>query len=186
MTTFAPVITSHSLLSSYADRVWDGEVIIQERFMGTPIRFGLFDNRLLFGDDDTYEMDLLDAPAFFSPAVHAIRKRKDLLGKETTYYANYLPAVIGGYNRIPVDTLILTDARDHAGWLSLEELCFAADHLGLEVAPVIFHGRQYQAEHLPFTHFKRMSATGGLIAGIDVKNYGNNTFAYLWNPEVTP
>lgn len=184
--TLAPTITSHSLLSSYADRVWDGEVVIQERFMGTSIRFGLFDNRLLFGDDGAHEMDLLDAPAFFSPAVHAIHKRKDLFGGGVTYYANYLPTVIGGYHRTPVDALILTDARDSDGWLSVDELCLAADHLGLEVAPLIFYGRQYEPEHLPFTHFKRVSALGNLIAGIDVKNYSNNTFAYLWNPEVTP
>ena len=143
-----------SLLSTEADGVWDGIVLVAERI------FGALDIQFTDRSIGFIGVDLLPGVTYFAQEVHH---------------------QISPYRRIPQLGLILNDIHDENGWWPLEDVCREADRVGLEVAPVIFLGIP-TADSLPYTYWRRQSCLGGPIQGIEVRNYAKEIFATLWRP----
>lgn len=143
-----------SLLSTEADGVWDGEILVAER---------------LFGAMDVQFSDkTMEAPGMnLLPGV--------------TYCAQELHYHVSPYRRIPEHGLLLTDIHGDNGWWPFEDVCREADRVGMEVAPVIYMGIPI-ADSLPYTYWRRQSCLGGPIQGIEVRNYAKEIFATLWRP----
>lgn len=156
------------------------EVIVEEKIDGSQFSFGVF----VPLDTATPELRvrskgaimLVDAPEkMFAPAVETAKALRPLLREGWTYRAEYLSKPKHNtlcYNRIPERHLILFDVNSaQEEYLSYGAKANEAHRLGLEVVPLLHHGR---IDSLGFfrTFLERESILGGQkVEGVVVKNY---------------
>lgn len=156
------------------------DVTVEEKIDGSQFSFGKFrefnpiQDRLRIRSKNV-EM-LVDAPeGMFEPAVETVKKLALDLHEGWTYRSEFLSKPKHNtlaYGRVPKDNLILFDINTgEEEYLSWEDKAAEAARLGLEVVPLIFHGKVTDAEMFRAL-LERESVLGNVkIEGVVVKNY---------------
>jgi len=153
--------------------LFDGPVIVEEKIDGSQFSFGILNGELCCR---SHKKDIfLDAPEqMFNEAIESIRSIMKLhLG--WIYRCEYLQKPkhnVLAYDRVPANNLILYDVMTGPEiYMSYEEKKAEAEHIGLEVVPLLFEGVITDFEMFK-AFLERTSILGGsLIEGVVIKNY---------------
>ena len=149
-------------------------VEITEKVDGSQFGFGKSETELLCRSKG--QMLNLEAPEkMFNEAVDYVKSIEGFIRPGNTYYAEYLKKPKHNtlaYDRVPKNHLALFGWICKGEWVdSHEALWSEADRLGVDVVPIIFHGRATDPTEI-FDMIDKVSFLGGQkIEGIVVKNY---------------
>lgn len=163
--------------------VFNGPVIVQEKLDGSQISFGLVDGELYIRSKGTHR-DLDGDAGIFQTAVDEIKKRHDLLEPGVIYRGEYLRTPKHNhlcYDRVPQGHIALWE-YELQEYPPIVNPCETAEHLGFDVAPVLYEGEidsEEQIEEL----LDAESFLGGEIEGVVIKNPFNGVYAKVVRPE---
>jgi hypothetical protein len=164
--------SSYALGHRYIQKIFDGNVLVEEKIDGSQFSFGRFNGELKVRSKGK-EM-FFDAPEkLFKRAVEAVSKLD--LKDGYTYRGEVLDKPKHNaltYNRVPQDNVILFDInKDEENYLSRQEKELEALRIGLEVVPVMYDGVIDSPEFVK-SFLDRESILGGQkIEGVVIKNY---------------
>lgn len=150
------------------------DVIVEEKIDGSQFSFGMFNGEILtrsksavFPAEHPEEM--------FTKAVETVVGLRSLLHEGWTYRAEYLqkPHHSGlTYKRVPDHYIIIFDInKGLEDYLPYDEKFDEAQRLGLEVVPLLHHGRIESAQDIRHLLERESILGGSLIEGVVVKNY---------------
>jgi hypothetical protein len=165
----------YHLKHKYAERLFTGPVVIQEKIDGSQISFSADGAGGIEIRSKGARIDLEAPEKLFAPGVQQILSRASTLKPGWIYRAEYLSRPrhnVLAYDRIPQDNVILFDVETEPGrFLVPAELLYEAQGLGWETVPIIYVG----TAALGFDWLgllKRPSVLGGQdIEGVVIKNY---------------
>ncbi len=149
-------------------------VTIEEKVDGSQFSFGKFGAELKCRSKG--QQLIVDAPEkMFAKAVDTAKALFDQLQDGWTYRAEYLQKPKHNslaYDRTPNQNLIIFDiCPAEEVYLSYEDKKAEAHRLGLEVVPIVYHGKVDNASQV-FEMMNKISILGGQkIEGLVIKNY---------------
>ena len=148
------------------------DVTIEEKVDGSQFSFGLFEDGIKARSKG--KEIVIDAPEkMFSRAIDVIQTLD--LRKGWTYRGEYLQKPKHNalcYDRIPENHIIVFDINNgHESYLSYEEKAIEAQRIGLEVVPLIKHGKVDNAELIRELLGRESHLGGPSMEGVVVKNY---------------
>ncbi len=155
----------------YLEHLFDDVVVVEEKVDGSQLSFGAGPQMRSKGKDQT------DAPdSLFEQAWNAIRVMP--LTDGWVYRGEYLAKPkhnVLAYDRVPLQGIVLFDVETSSGtFLEPEAKHAEAVRLGLECAPLLYHGQLDQFALPPriADWLKQRSFLGGqLIEGVVIKQY---------------
>ena len=155
-------------------KLFDDEVLIEEKVDGSQFSFGIFDGELRARSKG--QQIVIDAPEkMFTKAIETVKELAPLLKNGYTYRGEFLNKPkhnTNAYERTPNKFIIIFDiSPSEEVYLSYEEKAAEAARLGLEVVPIMYQGKvtNYETFH---TFLDKTSILGGCkIEGLVVKNY---------------
>lgn len=158
------------------ERVFIGDVIVEEKIDGSQFSFGVFDGELRCRSKG--QQIVPDAPEkMFAPAVATALSLAPLLHDGWTYRAEFLGTPkhnVLAYNRVPAQHLIIFDINtDLETYLPYAAKRDEAERIGLECVPLLVGATSpaFTAEYM-LSLLDRESVLGGpKIEGFVVKNY---------------
>jgi len=156
-------------------RLFDGNVRIEEKVDGSQFSFGVHDG-ILRCKSKRVEIVLDAAPDLFVPAIATVQRlhELDMLTEGWTYRAEAFKSAKHNsltYDRMPKGGLILFDiAVGMEHYASRDALTLVARRLGLELVPVIFEGKVDNADQLKKLLDRRSVLGGAKIEGIAIKS----------------
>jgi len=172
----------HSYPSIYAmghralERVFLGDVIVEEKVDGSQFSFGVFDGEVRCRSKG--QQLVIDAPErMFAPAVEAVLEIAPVLRDGWTYRAEFLASPKHNsltYQRVPERHLIIFDVNTaHETYLPYDQKYAEARRIGLECVPLLTGGHNAAfTEAYMLSLLDTESALGGpKIEGFVVKNY---------------
>lgn len=152
------------------------DVLVEEKVDGSQISFGRFDGELKIRSKG--QELVVDYPEkMFALGVGVIKKLD--LKDGWTYRGEYLQKPkhnVLAYFRVPKQHIILYDINTgEEDYVSYDEKAQEAERIGLEVVPLLHHGKIFAADEL--TEFlETVSILGGTpIEGMVIKNYARFT-----------
>lgn len=155
------------------------EVLVEEKVDGSQFSFGLFDHpeqgEILKARSRGSELNILAPEKMFASAIETVIRLKPLLHKGWTYRGEVLSKPKHNtlaYDRVPKGNIILFDiAVGLEAYAPYDVKAAEAARLGLEVVPVVHHGKVVDIDIFRGL-LDRVSILGGQkIEGVVVKNY---------------
>lgn len=175
----------HSYPSVYAvghsavQKLWSGQVVIQEKVDGSQISFGICDGELEIRSKRVQVFP--EDPGMFDKAVESINAAAQDLRPGYIYRGEYLRAPRHNaitYRRVPRNHIVLFDIEVYGQnqvFLPYESVVEEAERLGFEAVPQFYRGERPESDVLGWLQgfLERESFLGGAkVEGIVVKNYG--------------
>lgn len=157
-----------------AKRLFNGEVLVEEKVDGSQFSFGIIDGELKIRSKGV-EMTANEPTKMFQKAVETVLTLKDRLTPGWTYRAEYLATPHHNalaYERVPANYIILFDiATGCEDYLPRAAKEAEAARLGLEIVPVLAQGNITNLDQFKAL-LNTVSVLGGQnIEGVVVKNY---------------
>lgn len=154
----------------------DGYVFVEEKIDGSQFSFGIKDDKL-FMRSKNCDLSEYAGDSMFNCALKQVESIKHLLKPGYTYRAEYLKKPKHNslaYNRAPEKNLIIYDIDIHTqDYMKYDEKIQEASILGLECAPLIWHGQGSDLTEDMFKEFLDLESVlgGQKIEGVVIKNY---------------
>lgn len=174
MTSWHSYPKIHSTDHASVTDIFDGPVVIQEKYDGSQFSMGVINGELMCRSKGQV-INIYDPPKLFTKAISTALALKDKLQPGWTYRAEYLMSRKHNtieYSRHPKDHLMIFDINiDNEQYLSPEQCKIEAERLGLEYARVMYEGKIDDRTSIE-AYLTEMSTLGGsVIEGIVIKNY---------------
>lgn len=166
------LVQDHKLI----DNLFDGEVLIQEKYDGSQFSMANIDSKLYVRSKEVkYDPEIDEIPNMFDVAVNQAKSIKEYLIPNAIYRCEYLNKKKHNclvYDKIPRGNLVLFDVELEPGlYMTQVELEDEANRLNLEPVRCIFSGILSDRNMLK-TFLEEQSSLGGTkIEGVVIKNY---------------
>jgi len=160
------------------DKIFEGNVIVEEKVDGSQFSFGVYDGKLRVRSKGV-EFDPSNPEKMFTLAVETAKKLEKSVMPGWRYVCEFLMKPKHNtlkYERVPKGNLILLDVlTGNEHYLSMGAKLVEANRIGLEVVPELSCGRFEEPAQL-FKLLDKTSILGGAkIEGIVIKAYSKFT-----------
>lgn len=155
-------------------KIMDGCVFIEEKVDGSMWRCGVFDGQLIMASRNRVVNDE-NMPNMFEKAAEITRGFASKLSEGWTYFFEYMREEKHNtleYDSVPKNHLMLFDIEKGNGvYADVDEKRDIANFLGVDCAPMLWHGHNPSAELIDTLSHKTSYLGGPHREGVVVKNY---------------